>query len=452
MTTETKCDMLDLNLSTNGYYPTPAKCDVKASKFHGSNMQIIAFRANDTNKEDEFVKASSVSELDTKTFIAGIHNIGGEPMPYSLWALASAKPPNSEAIDSVSKTIYTLRELSKNSPEDLWRNMPKLHREAHEKSNAAHAKPQYSTPASPNKLGSGSTSPVTVPSRSKRGSPATIPPPAFSPSSMDRPISQPGGRGGSRNRARTASDATADMSEAEEDMAVMEKFIAKSGRAKLRRELEAHRSMSKSLSNSSLPSQTRPFNSRITTPVNPNMHMDLFSPSVITDLDRESLIDDLDDEVGPGSSSTSVDMKRAPSFEERVLQMPGFSALQYAFTPDDGEYEDMGDRNAEQDEEVQMEAHESAPHLPAVTTPPTGAAPKQMGLSESLPSLISRQQTGKSTVSKATSLGDLTVSNYTQFPFLGTTSIGHTGYPRPQPKKLIKFNDPKPIKYTVRKL
>merc|ERR1719359_2594264 len=97
-----------MDLSCTGYFPSPVKHDIKSSKYHAQNRQIIAFQPYSTNNEEDFLRAAEVDPCDTKTFILGVHhkpNSSIEMIPYTLWAMASAKPRDSEHIANVSKSI-----------------------------------------------------------------------------------------------------------------------------------------------------------------------------------------------------------------------------------------------------------------------------------------------------------------------------------------------------------
>lgn len=110
-----------------GYFPSPLKCDARAAKSLSAEKHTIVFRPSDKNLS---------SELQSPIII-GIHlNIESShhSLAFSIWALRSISPHISNEIHRVNSIIHSFNMLSENSTDELWKNMPKLHRLAQSES------------------------------------------------------------------------------------------------------------------------------------------------------------------------------------------------------------------------------------------------------------------------------------------------------------------------------
>ena len=247
-------DCFEVDMSTQGYYPGKGKSDVKAAKYQSSNRHVIVFNPAERASEDEFVALAAQDIRRTTTLVIGVHHKESSNLktaPYEIWAIATTGVPDPEALNNVSKSIKVLDMIASASDEDLWRNMPKVHRDAHKQVFAENS----------------STSP-------------------------DRSLSPP-----RQSEERILMDSKVN----DDEMEGFENFVTKTGRAKLRDNLS---SLNASIDGSLADSQY----TRLDRPVDPNMHEDLFLPPQLQVLD-----DVLDRSYSQSIMSSNVDGILSPS-------------------------------------------------------------------------------------------------------------------------------------------
>jgi hypothetical protein len=118
-----------------GYYPSNMKHDYKSSRDTTSNKHIIIFQPNIKNHEEDYIELSKPkNRFNTMSFIVAICHKGTSCFPslkYSIWAIGSTNPPESQHVTKAKNTTTALKILSRNSPEDLWSALPRLQRQAH---------------------------------------------------------------------------------------------------------------------------------------------------------------------------------------------------------------------------------------------------------------------------------------------------------------------------------
>lgn len=200
---------LEVNLAS-GYYPSLVKCDARACKSVSSDVHTLVIQPSS--------QLSIKSDLPT-TLIVGVHmkdRSSNLKLPFSVWAMDSTSPHNSVEIDRVTNAIAAFNLLSSYPKDELWKNMPKLHRLAQGES----LKPKSSTRL------------LNVDSL-----------------------------GGHTSIAKTPSH--------DEELRDLEQFISKSGRMKMKSKIERYR-------NTREISEWQPTN-RLDRLMDPNHHSDLFT-------------------------------------------------------------------------------------------------------------------------------------------------------------------------------
>lgn len=115
-----------------GYYPTPLKNDIHASKSSDSQTLSIVYRPIDklNGIQDGYIN-KNLNKNDPIVLIVGVHmkTINwNHTVPFSIWAFESTRPHNSAEMNRITSTIYSFNILSENPKEELWKNLPKLHR------------------------------------------------------------------------------------------------------------------------------------------------------------------------------------------------------------------------------------------------------------------------------------------------------------------------------------
>ena len=341
-------DCLDVDMSTRGYYPSGGNAELRAAKYHDSNRHVIVYNPAERLSEKEFVEISSRDERITTTLVVGVHHKHSskvDNIPYEIWALTTKGAPESEAIENVSKTVKVLDIISSASEEELWKNMPRVHRDAHKKVGVTEKKRQSPQVLSPAQL--------------------------------------------SENRKKM--DSKVD----EEELMSFESFITKSGRDKFRQNLSSLITSTDSIFSDSQ-------YSRVDQPVDPNMHEGLFAPPQLNSLDD-------------------------------VLEQ---SSQEY-FPPLIARRERTEEMNCDDDDRALREAE------------------NMIQRSESLPQLDNRPSLATDSFfnnqSSSTLLEHQRVT-LAKFPYISKTQIRRQDLnPKPKPRKMREYPDPKPIKYTTSK-
>jgi hypothetical protein len=304
---------LEVNLAS-GYFPSPIKCDARASKSASGDVHTIVFQP---------CSELSIASNSPITLVVAIHlrpHSTTMRLPFSVWAMDSASPHHSAEIDRVTNAIAAFNLLSSHPKDELWKNLPKLYRLAHGESMKS-------------KRSSISDGDTLCHSASETGgrffTPSLFSDAGGSGSCQSAPLSDDG-------RGDSFEFTSAGAAPLEEDLRDLERFISKSGRMKMRSEIEKHRKGR----------QTPEKRSRLDKVMDPNRHSDLFVMETPQDFRVTTSI--ADTEIDTGAEKGVGHLKSSPAasskssklfdmaFEGTISSLPSFpsSTPSVAFDPE----------------------------------------------------------------------------------------------------------------------
>jgi hypothetical protein len=273
-----------------GYFPSPINSDVRASKSVAMETHTIMFQPSS--------HLSLKPQTPTTPFLVGVHMksvCSLENIPFSIWAVGSTDPHQSDEINRVSCAINSFNLLSEYSKDELWKNMPKLHRLAQGESSKQR---RMSVIDGINLKGSLQSSPSHCRSL---GSPQRI---------FSRPI-EPASFALGMEKHDTQ----------EEEIENMERFISKSGRMKMKSGNEQTQSMT----------ALSPTRNRLSIAMNPNHHRDLFALNIPEDLADTVSLQDIDKDASQRLKSISPSLCTSKSL--RLFDMDFEAGIKYGISP-----------------------------------------------------------------------------------------------------------------------
>jgi hypothetical protein len=251
---------VEVNLAS-GYFPSLIKCDAHASKSVSSDVHTIVFQPS---------SQLSIHSDSPVTLIVGVHmkdQSSSLKLPFSVWAMDSTSPHNSAEIDRVTNTINAFNLLSSYPKDELWKNMPKLHRLAQGES-----------------------------LKQKRNS-------------MESNLRSPESREGASPSVPLGCDSFEKIASSDEDLRNLEQFISKSGRMKMRSEIEKHRKARKT------PERQQQHTNRLDQLMDPNHHSDLFLMAAPEDFRVTTSIAETEHNVAELHNSTVTASKSLKLFD-----------------------------------------------------------------------------------------------------------------------------------------
>lgn len=285
-----------------GYFPSDIKYDYKATKDVTCCKHTIVFRRSDVAPQHDSIQDVTASEhqFDNVAFIIAVHYNSMSVFPslnYSIWAMGTQIPPQSQSIKNASNTTKALNILAANSKDELWNNLPKLQRTAH----------------------------ATVQNKIRR---------------MSNDASAALSSGSNPKLYGPMDD------EEVEDMNSIEEFIAKAGRMRLK-DVKYSASKSGSMRGDAALDENL---SRLEVAVDPNLHEDLFSNPAVVRLDDEvrSIYEEMDSSSGLTRSAnhSSLPLLSSLSFSKSAASGIGSTSLVTLPSIDTANFEELLNRGA----------------------------------------------------------------------------------------------------------
>jgi hypothetical protein len=368
-----------------GHYPSPMKSDARASKSISNDTHTIVFQPSSQLSLKPPIPPTTIP------FIVGVHlksSSSIQKLPFSIWAVGTTDPHQSDEINRVSCAINSFNLLSEHSKDELWKNMPKLHRLAQGES----AKQR----SGKSLIGAAS---IEISRQSSLRHDRSL------GCSQNTSTDEPCSRAVSFIEPPPSSALEREKNDAQEtDMENMERFISRSGRMKMKHGSEQPQSAH-----------------RLDKAMNPNNHRDLFALNHPEDLTETISLQDIDKDPNDGQKS-KITTALTNSKSLKILDMDFEAGMKYGLAPSPLP-------NASYSHEL-LSAFQPERYI--TNTTPT------------LPVLTQQKNSERD---RKTPLPNGEEKSRIEFPFL--VPLLETNA-QPQ-RKWRKIPDPKPVKYTLSK-